>query len=308
MTLVFSLKTYVIRRTIRNNGKCGNDGKPPLIPFKYPYLHIFLLYSIYKCPYMSAFNQLDFYKEVYYKEIERKCDLSNDLSLPIGIISILSTVFFFFLSTFDYKTNHVISVIFILFATIGIAFIIASIIYLILAYDSHPWAKPYDYLAFPNEIAEFYDGYMQYFQETESNTLDIPTKTDKELEKYLLKAFIRTATVNMKKTDTRSSQLHKSKSFLLVSFILLLLAFVPFLINNFTKTGTSHRVEISNKLRLDIDSSKPQFNSKILIMPEDKDSAPKSPPKPPDDRHVRGTEPAPPKPAPAPTKPSGGGQ
>lgn len=257
---------------------------------------------------MSTFNQLDFYKEIYYKEIERKCDLNNDLSLPIGIISILSTVFFFFLSTFDYKTNYIVSIIFIGFALIGIVFIVVSIIYLILAYDSHPWAKPYDYLGFPTEIAEFCNEYKSYFEETDGDTSDVNTKTDKELEKYLIEAYIRTSTVNMRKTDARSSQLHKSKSYLLVSFILLLFAFIPFIVNNFTKADTLHKIEIANRLKFDIDTSKSQLNSKTLFMPEDKDSAPKPPPTPPADRHVKGNEPPPPKPVPAPTKPTGGGQ
>lgn len=255
---------------------------------------------------MSTFNKLEFYREIYYKEIERKCDLNNDLSLPIGIISILSTALFFFLSTFDYKLSVIYTSFFSAFALLGIISIVTSIVFLILAYDSHPWAKPYDYLGYPNQISEFHSDYIKYFEETEANNSAVEDKADTELVNYLLKAYIRTSTINMVKTDARSSQLHKSKSYLLLSFILLLLAFIPYIINNLCKPETTHKVEIAKMPKNDLDTSKYQLKYKLNFMSEEKETTPKPPPTPPADRHVKGIEPLP-KPAPAPTKPEGQG-
>ena len=50
-------------------------------------------------------DQFDFYKELYFKENERRQEVRNSLNIPIAIITALSSAAYFFITSFDYTID-----------------------------------------------------------------------------------------------------------------------------------------------------------------------------------------------------------
>ena len=71
-------------------------------------------------------DQFDFYKELYFKENERRQEVLNSLNIPIAIITALSSVAYFFITSFDYTIDFFLSGIFITLISItGICLLFA---------------------------------------------------------------------------------------------------------------------------------------------------------------------------------------
>ncbi len=160
----------------------------------------------------------------------------------------------------------------------------------------------YDFLAYPNEIEKYFQDYKKYWLDLGHTEDESSKKAGEELEKYFAAAYIRTATKNMSINDVRSTNLYKCKKQILFSLITLLLAFLPYIYDNFTKKEKIPKIEISNKLSLDCDSCINYLNNKkMVVLQEDSTSQsnptpPPPPPPPPDDRHVKeGVNPTKPK-------------
>lgn len=205
-------------------------------------------------------NRLEIYKEIYQKEIERRGELNNDVSIPIGIISILATGYFFYISNFDFKLydnlllHKLNTLFFVILLTIGVIILLKSIYFLLKSYTLFRKKNIYYYLASPNEIEKYYCDYEKYFIDTGSLSDEAKLKANDELEKYFILAYNRTSMNNTSINDERATYLHNSKRYIVYSLIILLIAFLPYMINNFTKDDKINKIEVQKEIKIVSDS------------------------------------------------------
>jgi len=189
---------------------------------------------------------LETYKEIYQKEIERRAGLNNDLSIPIALISFLSTGAFFYLSNYNFSDNKALAVIFISLISCGGGFLLFSIVYLLQSYLLLTKKGTYDYLAFPNEIDDYFKKVKDYYIGLGQKEADAIQNSIIALEEYFLAAYIRTSSKNMSINDRRAADLFRCKRQILYSAIALIIAFVPYLYNFYTKQEKIPKVQIVN--------------------------------------------------------------
>ena len=157
--------------------------------------------------------------------------------IPIGLISLLATGVFFYLTNFKIQRRCKLFCIytFLCFLLLSVVCLVKSIYYLLRSYLLLTEEVEYDFLAYPNEIEKYFQDYKKYWLDLGHTEDESSKKAGEELEKYFAAAYIRTATKNMSINDVRSTNLYKCKKQILFSLITLLLAFLPYIYDNFTK-------------------------------------------------------------------------
>jgi len=198
-------------------------------------------------------NQLEFYKELYHKENERRQEVLTSLNIPIAIITALSSGTYFFITSFDYSIESFLSGIFItLISLTGISLLFA-IYFLIRAFSD--FTKGYEYSGVPyaQELYDWNKNLEEYF-ETYKNDKSLATE---HFESYLMENLVKHTEHNMYVNDKKHGYIYRSKKFLILTLVLMLITLVPFGYNYFKKAKETHRIEVvsnsiqSNNLTLD---------------------------------------------------------
>lgn len=182
-------------------------------------------------------NKLDFYKEIYYKEIDRKSITDNGLTIPIGIITLLGTVLSNALLSFSYSYSLINSIIFIIPTCTTITFLIITINELVSAYLIYQKGYQYKYLDYSTVLYNYYSELKNYHIENskqqKKKITNIEKFVDNEFEDYLIRKIVECNENNAKFTDKKIQHLFKAKKYLINSMISLSICVLPFGFNYF---------------------------------------------------------------------------
>ncbi len=198
-------------------------------------------------------NLLDLYKEHYFFEINRRHQLTSQLSIPIGILTVLGG-----LSAYIVKNNFMCSddkkLLFAVLLSISSLFFIITIYYLIRSY----YGYTYRFIPSPKDINDYKKQLSDYHKKLGSSE----EKVELELEEFLIERYAIAAHENTWNNDSKSVFLHKANTALIYTLISLLLNASLFYYVNFNNhEKVIHKVEIIN-----FDLLKKE---RILIMPND---------------------------------------
>ena len=163
-------------------------------------------------------NKLDFYKESYYKEFEKKTSLENSLNFPFGIVSAFLGLWFYFLSNYDFKSDGACNYLFIISMSISVFSIVIAVIYLLTSYHHLRVKYSYGYLPEASKI----DAYNKTLVEWHINNGSNVVSAEIEFEDYLVSKFIEAKDIDFKMNEKKIGFLHRGKAFLFYSILLLL--------------------------------------------------------------------------------------
>lgn len=203
-------------------------------------------------------DKVDFLKEWYYKEDERKDSLNNSLNIPIGILTAVLGGLYFVINKFNYKDEDLlITCLFILFCSGVIIFWIICIYYLLKSYND--LYKSYLYRGFPhaNFLHKEEEDLKSYLKQYKDDlppdvTLDILMKQN--IEKTLVDCIH----VNAFNNDRKSAYLHKSKIHLINCIVFLFFLSIIFTTNYIIHGKEEiHKVQIINTKSMSNDERKP---------------------------------------------------
>jgi hypothetical protein len=210
-------------------------------------------------------NQLEFYKELYHKENERRQEVLTSLNIPIAIITALSSGTFFFITSFDYSIEAFLTGIFIaLISLTGLALLLA-IYFLIRAFSD--FTKGYEYSGVPyaNELYDWNKNLEEYFETYENDK----TLAAAHFETYLMENLVKHTEHNMYVNDKKHGYIYRSKKFLILALVLMLMTLVPFGYNYFKKDKEIHKVQmISNLIQsenLTLDDLNKKIDSLLIL-------------------------------------------
>jgi hypothetical protein len=171
------------------------------------------------------------YKELYFKEVDRRAGLMGELSIPMALSTIQATVMFFFVSNFNMSLSTPLTVFFFLALALPVYYSITGIFYLIKSYHVLPHASvDYLVLALPTFQDEYFRNLIDYYIETGETEEVAKQKALKDFEEYTVNAYIRTTTHNSIINDARASHLFNGKRNLIYCLLALVLALVPYTI------------------------------------------------------------------------------
>jgi hypothetical protein len=155
------------------------------------------------------------YKEQYYFELTRKNQLTSQLSIPIGILTILGGLASYFYRNISICSDYKHNVIIILFILSIISFVY-TIYYLIRSY----YGFSYSYIPSP-KVIDAYKNDLSTYHKSVGNPEDV---VERELKEYLIGLYASTTHINIRNNDSKSEYLHKANTFLIATLVLLIIS------------------------------------------------------------------------------------
>ena len=179
-------------------------------------------------------EKFQFYKEVYFRELDRQKEINNSLSIPIGLITGLTGSVSYLLTNFDYSVNTWLTIPFIIATSGGVVFLIFTVCNLIFAYTNFP-GRPYKYeLIADIDVVEQYHKDLKAYYVANPGT---PDMTEKEFEAYLISEMVGYTGNNQRNNKEKTKFSYRCEKNLIRALILIGLCLPFFSINYVLKPG-----------------------------------------------------------------------
>jgi len=197
------------------------------------------------------------FKETYHKENERTKIIQDGLTIPIGIISVLTTLITFYLFNFNYFSFILVVIIFIGLVASGSIFIVLGVVNIYKAYNIttvNP-SLSYRYLPVAKEQENYLLELREYYKKEGLTEKDVEANAMRDFKDYLQEFYVKSATNNTDINLTTNDFLTKSKGNTFIALILLISAGIPYGINYAYKPENINKFEIIKSVPLQLDSN-----------------------------------------------------
>ena len=161
----------------------------------------------------------DFIKDRYDFELERKDKLTDALTLPIGVLTVLGSVLGAMAQSFSY-VNPVLTRAFMGFVVADVIAFAVCLVYLACAYH----AQAYVYLPSLKDLHQADTDLKEFYESAGLPQEDASGDFARSLEGRMIEA----ADANTASNDRRSSLLHRSRVALFAVLVFTALAALPF--------------------------------------------------------------------------------
>jgi hypothetical protein len=169
---------------------------------------------------------IDFLKDRYDFELERKERLTEALTLPIGVLTVLGSVVGAMAQSFTYKFP-ILTWIFVPFVVVDILAFAVCLLYLARAYHS----QTYIYLPTLKSLYQAKRELREFYEASSMPVEDAVQEFTENLERRIIAA----ADANTENNDRRSSLLYRSRIVLFLILVLTALAALPFVADQVRK-------------------------------------------------------------------------
>jgi len=188
--------------------------------------------------------EIEFLKEQYKSEIERKDTLTNSMAIPVGVLTVLGGLLGFLSRDFSYEPTN-ISLAFVVVLAISALLFLVSIVLLFCAYHGYS----YSYLPTAKELKEYFDNLSAYLRQTKSSTESdevVAKRVTQRFDDMLERRYIEAITANSGNNDKKSGYLHWTNTCLITALAAALVAVIPFTIDSKVKHKEVQEVRVIN--------------------------------------------------------------
>lgn len=194
---------------------------------------------------MDKMFRFNFYKEWYYKELDRRDQLANALNIPIGILTAIFGLVSYILLNFKYNSNNTCVVsLFILFISLTILSIISTMILLLISYTHKYKFKTFpledflikEYINVENDVNQFnvkIDDYNKIVEDCDKIEDSERKNIEVEYENNLCNVILSFIKFNAECNDIKSFYIFRAKIALLISFTLTFISLGIYILNHF---------------------------------------------------------------------------
>jgi hypothetical protein len=187
---------------------------------------------------------MEFLKEQYKSEIERKDTLTNSMAIPVGVLTVLGGLLGFLSRDFSYGPTN-ISLAFVAVLTISSLLFLISIVLLFCAYHGYS----YSYLPTAEELKKYFDALSAYLRQAKSSSDSddvVAQRITQRFNDMLERRYIDAITVNAGNNDRKSGYLHRANTCLIAALAAALVAVIPFTVDSKMKHKEVQEVRIVN--------------------------------------------------------------
>ena len=171
-------------------------------------------------------NDLDFYKSIYDRELNRRKNLDDSITIPIGIISLLIGLISFFYTNADYKVIIMNDYKILSLFGLSILSMTMSIVFIIKSYNNFLRGFNYPNFAYLRQIRELQTKTIPNY----NNKVTLEKKMSFESE--LIGRLITITDENTKINDRRSFDSYLAKTFIISTLTILFISTIFLLIQN----------------------------------------------------------------------------
>ncbi|MGB4765335.1 MAG: hypothetical protein WBH09_00315 [Rugosibacter sp.] len=183
----------------------------------------------------------DYYKEHYFLEATRKGELTNALSLPLGILSLLIGGLTVVAKEIHLPLNNVSVLLLALIAAAAI-FILRAVYFLIRSYYNYE----YGHVPTPLEIKTYKEGLIAYYVSLGDSTEDAIKKADSEALQHIDSEYAAHADRNAKNNNRKSSFIHNANSSIIGAIIFTFAVGSTHIVTSIRTASGAQKVEIVN--------------------------------------------------------------
>lgn len=170
----------------------------------------------------STMDRLEFYKEIYYKEIDRRFQLNESVGKPVTIATGVAALTFYLFNEIT-KEHQLTSTSYLLLILIGIGFSLfcVSVVFMALSVNNFSSGYKYPEIANVDEIRK---------HEKTLNDYDKKTDSKDSFKEWLISEYIRCANVGIIYNDKRADYLHRSKTFIILALTAIIITLLIYAI------------------------------------------------------------------------------
>lgn len=175
----------------------------------------------------AQFDRYKEYKELYLFELQRRSDLTNSLSIPIGIVSIIAGAVFYIIRQISYPFSG-LELPEVIFVSVSTAFLLVSIYLLFRSYFNYA----YGYIPTAQQLEDWRISLTEYYKR--NSCANPKSQADTDLTEFLSSKFAKHAHRNTINNDRKSTYLHNANLFIILSLIAVLCAGGVLIIESFS--------------------------------------------------------------------------
>ncbi|WP_041361944.1 hypothetical protein [Methylovorus sp. MP688] len=213
----------------------------------------------------------ELYQTHYFYETDRRDQINNSLTIPLGVISLVSGAFLVIAREIDYPFNISETIQLYLLGLTAVSLILAAI-FMGRAY----WGYGYAHMPRAEEIRQYCENLKIHYI-SQNYTIDDANKlADEETLEYVESQYSVNAELNAENNDIKSANLFKANGFTMASVVFLVISAVPYVINSIEEPSEIQKVKITNLKELSMATPTPQPQSQQQPVPQPKPSPPPS--------------------------------
>lgn len=216
---------------------------------------------------MANFDYYEFYKELYFKENERRQEVESALTLPLAIVTALVAGMYVLLTTFSYDYSWLLTITFLCLVFPALIFLLYSVWWQSLAFVTRigflkferqkgfffkfkiKEVFQYKGIAFSEKLNEYHKELIEYYQKYYPDELNIDELIANQFKEYLINEFTKATDYNTATNDTKYTYVFNSKIFLVYSLWFSAFALAPYFVSYFHKNDDIYKVYIDNALK-----------------------------------------------------------
>ena len=188
-------------------------------------------------------GNLEFFRELYEKELQIKESLANRFTIIISIVTLLfGATVFCFMNINDLENHPILFTLVIIFGIISLL-IDALILFLLLIHFGGQ-----DYLILPRAkaLGDYYKG-LEDFSVKNPN---LGFEVDAHFNEYLFNKYIEMADHNFEVNDNRVNRLNLVHTLIIISTMFTLVTFVCYIPYFFSDDSNTQKVDIINSTEI----------------------------------------------------------
>lgn len=206
---------------------------------------------------MDKQNIFELYEKLYFHEVEAREKISSRLQIPLAILLSITSVFAHIIKGISLDNHCLWNVIFGLTFLSSLILFVYSMSYFIRSFYGHT----YEFI--PSAIET--ENYRQKLLETYKEYDDGESIAEQYFDEYIYKYYNECSSVNTKVNDIRSEFLHKCNTYLILSALPLVLAFLIFTLAGIDKNSVDkeYKIKITNPVDINKDIFPIQIDGEI---------------------------------------------
>ncbi len=206
---------------------------------------------------MDKKDIFELYEKLYFHEVEAREKISSRLQIPLAILLSIISVYAHIIKGISLNNHCLWNVVFGLTFLISIILFVTSMSYFIRSFYGHT----YEFI--PSAIET--ENYRQKLIETYKEYEDGESIAEKYFDEYIYKYYNECSSLNTKVNDKRSEFLHKCNTYLILSALPLVAAFLIFTLSGIDKNTVDkeYKIKITNPLEINKDAYPIQINGEI---------------------------------------------
>lgn len=165
----------------------------------------------------------ELFKDMYWKELDRKDRINSNLTLPAGILTVLAGVGAYYIQHFPSPQWELWTISFVVLSLFLCITIVFAVYYFSRAYHL---GSAYGYIPTPKEIAQYILDLKNYYASIKEPNIDELVEDD--LRIFLVSKYSEFGTMNTQNNDEKSKYLHRSNVMISISLVILFFSLFPF--------------------------------------------------------------------------------